>query len=143
LEFFMTTASATIATPAVPAVKSAITWFEIPTLDLAKARAFYETVLACTLRPEAMGPSQGAVFPYQADDGVGGTLICGPTATPPGATGTLIYLDASPLLDAAVSRALAAGASLACPRVALPQGMGFFAHIVDLDGNRVGLHALA
>jgi len=25
---------------------------------------------------------------------------------------------------------------------ALPPGMGFFAHNTDLDGNRVGLHAL-
>ena len=122
--------------------KNAISWFEIPTLNLVKSQAFYETVLSCKLRPEPMGPSQGAVFPY-AGEGVGGALLCGPSAPKPGATGTLIYLDASPLLDAAVSRALAAGASLACPRVALPPGMGFFAHIIDLDGNRVGLHALA
>ena len=125
-----------------PAIKNAITWFEIPTLNLAKSQAFYETVLASTMRPEDMGPSQGAVFPYEGD-GVSGALLCGPSAPKPGATGALIYLDASPLLDAAVGRALAAGASLACPRVALPPGMGFFAHIIDLDGNRVGLHALA
>jgi predicted enzyme related to lactoylglutathione lyase len=124
-------------------MKSAITWFEIPTADLAKSQAFYETVLACTLRPEDMGPSKGAVFPYEGDAAVGGALMCGPTAPKPGATGALVYLDASPSLDAAVNRALATGASLACPRVALPPGMGFFAHIIDLDGNRVGLHALA
>lgn len=123
-------------------IKSAITWFEIPTLDLAKSQAFYETVLSCKLQPEAMGPSQGAVFPYDRE-GVGGTLLCGPSATAPGATGTLIYLDASPSLDNALARALANGATLACPRVALPPGLGFFAHILDLDGNRVGLHALA
>ena len=124
-------------------MKSAITWFEIPTANLAKSKAFYESVLACKLRPEDMGPSQGAVFPYEGDAAVGGALLCGPTATTPGATGALVYLDASPLLDAAVDRALAAGASLTCPRVALPPGMGFYAHIIDLDGNRVGLHALA
>ena len=127
---------------AIP-LKNAVTWFEIPTLNLAKSQAFYETVLNCKLTPEAMGPSLGAVFPYEGKEGVGGALLCGPSALKPGATGTLIYLDASPLLDAAVDRALAAGASLACPRVALPPGMGFFAHIIDLDGNRVGLHALA
>ncbi len=125
------------------ALKNAITWFEIPTLDLVKSQAFYETVLACKMLPEDMGPSQGAVFPYKGAEAVGGALLCGPSAPKPGATGALIYLDASPVLDAAVSRALAAGASLACPRVALPPGMGFFAHIIDLDGNRVGLHALA
>ena len=125
-------------------LKNAITWFEIPTLNMAKSQAFYETVLGCKLRPEPMGPSEGAVFPHQSEgDGVGGALLCGPSASPPGALGTLIYLDASPSLDAALARALANGATLACPRVALPPGMGFFAHILDLDGNRVGLHALA
>ena len=135
---------------ATMAIKNAITWFEIPTLNLAKAQAFYETVLGCKMRPEDMGPSQGAVFPYEGDEAIGGALLCGPSAPPvpgttgtTGATGPLIYLDASPLLDAAVSRALAAGASQACPRVALPPGMGFFVHIIDLDGNRVGLHAPA
>ncbi len=126
------------------ALKNAITWFEIPTLNLVKSQAFYETVLNCKLRPEPMGPSQGAVFPYAGEgDGIGGTLLCGPSAPPPGAHGPLIYLDASPSLDATLARALAHGATLACPRVALPPGLGFFAHILDLDGNRVGLHALA
>lgn len=41
-----------------------------------------------------------------------------------------------------LARAVAAGGQVALPRQALPPGMGFFAHITDLDGNRVGLHAL-
>jgi len=45
-------------------------------------------------------------------------------------------------LDAALQRAQSAGGVVAQPRTALPPGMGFFAHISDLDGNRVGLHAL-
>ena len=48
-------------------LKNAITWFEIPTLNMAKSQAFYETVLNCKLRPEPMGPSQGAVFPYTGE----------------------------------------------------------------------------
>lgn len=28
-------------------------------------------------------------------------------------------------------------------RVALPEGLGFMAHMRDVDGNRVGLHAYA
>lgn len=120
---------------------SAISWFEIPATRLDEAQAFYAAVLGCTLRREAMGPSQGAVFPYQGD-GVGGALLCGPTAPAPSAGGTLVYLDASPSLDAAVARAQAAGGRVALARQALQPGMGFFAHIIDLDGNRVGLHAL-
>ena len=69
--------------------------------------------------------------------------MMGPTAPAHSAGGTLIYLDASPSLDAALVRVTQAGGSIALPRQALPPGMGFFAHVTDLDGNRVGLHALA
>ena len=69
--------------------------------------------------------------------------MAGPTAPQPGTGGTLVYLDASPSLDAALARVIRAGGQIALARQALPPGMGFFSHIVDLDGNRVGLHALA
>ena len=123
-------------------MKNAISWFEIPTTHLASAQAFYESVLACHMRREPMGPSEGAVFPY-AGEGVGGAVMAGSTAPVPGAGGTLIYLDASPSLDAVLGRVTAAGGGIAMPRQALPPGLGFIAHITDLDGNRVGLHALA
>ena len=125
-------------------MKNAITWFEIGTANLAKATSFYEAVLGHKMRLENMGPSEGAVFAYdEAADGQGGALMCGPTAPKPGAQGTLIYLDASPSLDAALARVTKAGGQVSVPRQALPPGMGFFAHITDLDGNRVGLHSLA
>ncbi len=125
-------------------MKNTITWFEIGTANLATATAFYEAVLGHNMRLENMGPSEGAVFAYdEAADGVGGALLCGPTAPKPGVMGTLVYLDASPSLDAAVTRVTKAGGQIALPRQALPPGLGFIAHITDLDGNRVGLHALA
>ena len=124
-------------------MNNAISWFEIPTTQLDRAQAFYEAVLQRPMRREAMGPSQGAVFAYDmAAGGVGGALLMGPTAPTLATGGTLVYLDASPSLDAALERTLAAGGQVALPRQALPPGMGFFAHITDLDGNRVGLHAL-
>ena len=123
-------------------MKNAISWFEIPSTQLDQAQAFYETVLDCKMRREPMGPSEGAVFPYQKGDGVGGAVIAGPTAPTPGGDGTLIYLDASPSLDAVLARVAAAGGKIAMPRLALPPGLGFIAQITDLDGNRIGLHAL-
>lgn len=120
----------------------AITWFEIPTTQLDRAQAFYETVLGKPMRRENMGPSEGAVFAYDpATDGLGGALMMGPTAPRVSDSGTLVYLDASPSLDAALERAVAQGGRVAVPRTALPPGLGFFAQIHDLDGNRVGLHA--
>jgi predicted enzyme related to lactoylglutathione lyase len=124
-------------------MKNAISWFEIPTTQLDQAQAFYEAVLGSPMRREDMGPSQGAVFAYDTNgDAVGGALMMGPTAPKQSASGMLIYLDATPSLDAALARVVAAGGQVTLARQALPPGMGFFAHITDLDGNRVGLHAL-
>lgn len=128
--------------------QNAISWFEIPVLNLAKAQQFYEAVLQCNMRLENMGPSEGAIFPYdEAAGGVGGALICGPsapvTATGLG-TGVLIYFDGGKhTLDSLVQRAVAAGGRVAMPRTALPPGLGFIACIFDLDGNKVGLHSLS
>jgi predicted enzyme related to lactoylglutathione lyase len=123
-------------------MKNAISWFEIPTLNLDAAQTFYGSVLGCSMRREAMGPSEGAMFPYEGE-GIGGALICGHSARRPSSGGTLIYLDCSPSLDAALARAASSGAKLVLPRQALPPGMGFIALMQDLDGNTVGLHALA
>ena len=124
-------------------MKNAISWFEIPTRNLDAAQTFYEAVLQRPMRREAMGPSEGAVFAYDMEaEGTGGALMMGPTAPQVASGGTLVYLDASPSLGAALARAQAAGGKLLQPLTALPEGMGFFAHIGDLDGNRVGLHAL-
>jgi uncharacterized protein len=51
---------------------NALTWFEIPVHDMARAQAFYERLLGATLRLEEMGGSQLAVFPYDPAKGVGG-----------------------------------------------------------------------
>jgi len=121
--------------------KDAITWFEIPATDLARATKFYETVLGAELKAEQMGPMKMALFPYAAP-GVGGCLIAG-EGNAPSTTGNLVYLQAGPSLKAALSRVERAGGRIALGATELPDGMGFFAHILDTEGNRVGLHALA
>ena len=103
------------------------------------------------MRRENMGPSEGAVFPYDnAASGVGGALMCGPSApvTAAGAdgsgTGVLIYLDCAPqTIDSLLQRVVAAEGRVAMPRTALPPGMGFIACMFDLDGNKIGLHSLS
>jgi uncharacterized protein len=121
---------------------NAATWFEIPATDLGRAQRFYETVLGAALRREQIGDEQLAVFPYE-QPGVGGCLQRASRPVAPSRDGTRVYLDASPSLDAALERAQAAGGRIATPKVALPPGMGFFAHIEDSEGNLVGLHAMA
>ncbi len=120
--------------------RDSITWFEIPARDLDRAKAFYETVLQKTLRHETMGASRMEVFPAP-EGAVAGCLMAVPADTPAAPLGTLVYLDAAPLLDAALERAVAAGGRVLLGRTPLPPGMGCFAHVADSEGNRIGLHA--
>ena len=121
--------------------KDAITWFEIPAADLRRATRFYETVLGRSLKSETMGGSTLAVFPY-TEPGVGGCVIAG-NGHVPSANGAVVYLDASPKIDDALSRVAGAGGRVALEKTALPGDLGFFAHVIDTEGNRIGLHALA
>ena len=119
-----------------------INWFEIPALDLNRASAFYEQILAVTLNRVEMSGSSLAVFPYDREHASGGSLITG-LGLKPSTDGAVVYLNAGPSLDAVLARIAPAGGSIALPRTNLPPGMGAFAHILDTEGNRVGLHANA
>jgi predicted enzyme related to lactoylglutathione lyase len=116
-----------------------VTWFEIPAADLDRAAKFYCQVLAVPMKVEQAGPERLSIFPHQKPS-VGGCIIGGGK---PSAEGVVLYLNASPSLDAALARVPAAGGEVVTPRTALPPGKGFYAKIRDTEGNVVGLHALA
>jgi hypothetical protein len=121
--------------------RNALNWFEIPVADIDRAQHFYETLLARSMRREQAGPQALAIFAYDAGQGVGGMLKQGDASSATGANATLVYLDASPSLDAVLSRAGELGAQILQPRTELPNGNGFTAHIADTEGNRIGLHS--
>ena len=126
-------------------MQHAINWFEIPVADLTRAMRFYQTLTGTTLRREVMGAPGEELAIFEVDDdnnGVSGALLSSPHSKP-AAQGTLVYLNAGPSLQAWLDRVVPAGGSIVVGKTALPPGMGFFAHIVDSEGNRVGLHALA
>ena len=125
-------------------MKQIIDWFEIPVRDLARAKAIYAAVLQAPLHNEAYaGPGvQMAVF--SASEGAPtGALVAGYPGLQVGQAGTLVYLHIDDALDAALRRVQQAGGTVALGKTALPEGLGCFAHMLDIDGNRVGLHATA
>jgi predicted enzyme related to lactoylglutathione lyase len=117
--------------------KTPITWFELPTAELARARAFYETVLSLSLRQETFGGMPMALFPYP-EGGVGGALIQDPRSRP-SRDGAIVYLDTRGELDACLARVAGAGGKVLLPRTDIGDP-GFIALVEDTEGNRVGLH---
>lgn len=118
---------------------NAISWFEIPARDLSRAGQFYNRVLGKPLLLQRFGPDDLLVFRYEKP-GVGGCVLRHDSVEP-SPQGVIIYLVVE-TLDAALQRAQEAGGTVATPRTELPEGMGYYAHIIDSEGNRIGLHAM-
>ncbi len=120
---------------------NALNWFEIPATNIERAQRFYETLMGAPMKRESMGPGMAMVnFPYSQETGVGGCVMSGPGMVP-STSGAVVYLAATPTLDAVLARLPQAGGKLLTPKVTLPDDIGVFAHIEDSEGNRVGLHA--
>ena len=122
-------------------LRNAIHWFELPARKFDRAVAFYQAILATSMRTESTAGKRLAVFGYD-QPGVGGCLMEDDTLKP-SSDGAIVYLNAEPSIDDVLGRVEANGGSIALGKTALPPGMGFFAHIIDSENNRVGLHALA
>lgn len=120
-------------------MQDALNWFEIPVLDIERAQRFYETLLDISMRREVMAGQALAIFPH-AEGRIGGALISGPMASAPSTDGCVVYLDAGRSLDATLARAGELGAKVLMSKVQLPADIGAIAHVVDSEGNRVGLH---
>ncbi len=119
-------------------LKHAIHWFELPTIDLARAKKFWETVLEIELQPEDMGEMKLALFPSDGDESVAGALLHDGRRKP-SADGAIVYLNADGKLDACIARVERAGGKIALPKTDIG-APGFIAIVVDTEGNAVGLH---
>ena len=115
-------------------------WFEIYVDDMARAKAFYETVFQTTLEKLHSDAIEMWAFPMQSDLwGAAGSLVKmeGFSA---GRNSTLVYFSCD---DCAVEQARAekAGGQLQRGKFSIGQ-YGFIALVVDPDGNLIGLHSV-
>ena len=116
--------------------KHAINWFEIPVTDMDRAVAFYEAVLGVPLERMELG-TPVAVFPHD-EAGVGGALSL--DGRSPSAEGSLVYLEVDAKLQDVLDRVPGAGGEVALPFTEIGGGYGYYAYIMDTEGNKVGLY---
>lgn len=118
----------------------ALNWFEIPVDDFARAKAFYERVLGISIGTMPMGPVTMGML--SADpNAVGGAIVHG-DGSAPSRVGTLVYLNGGDDLAPMLERVVEAGGSVLVPKTEIGNDFGFFAHFIDTEGNRVGLHSM-
>ena len=125
-------------------MNNAISWFEIPTTDLARAQKFYETIFGISFTPLDLPNIQMRMFPL--DDmmtGVGGALVHSDGFHVPSATdGPLIYLNANPDVQNVLDKVETAGGKIAVPKTQISPEYGYMAVIMDTEGNRIALHSV-
>ena len=88
-----------------------------------------------------MGPAQMGFLLHEQGKGVGGAIIK-VDGHVPSTMGTLVYLACGNDLSVVLGRLEAAGGKVLTPKTLIAEGMGYFAHFLDIEGNRVGLHSM-
>lgn len=118
------------------------TWFEIPVKDMARAKAFYQSVMQTTFKDEEMDGYKLAIFAHD-DLAVSGMLISGDHYEP-SQTGAVVYLNGGDDLNPPLQRVVEQGGSVIIPKTPIHDGAcGYCAQFLDSEGNRIGLYSRA
>jgi predicted enzyme related to lactoylglutathione lyase len=121
---------------------SAISWFEIPSVDINRAQNFYEAVFNTKLINMDNPNVKMRTFPV-ADmmKDISGAVVFHPDFyTPSSSQGTLIYLNGNPDVQIILDRVEAAGGKIMVPKTQISPEYGCMAVFIDTEGNRIGLH---
>ena len=123
---------------------NAISWFELPAIDIERAQKFYEKIFGITMLNLDNPNLQMRAFPFKnIMDGVSGALVCNKDFyTQTANQGALLYLNANPDLQQVLDKVSEAGGKVFIPKTKINDNFGFMAIFLDSEGNRVGLQSI-
>lgn len=120
---------------------NSITWIEIPVSDFDRALKFYSSIYDYEMPHITSGAVRMGFLLYeQKEHRVGGAICQGPGYVP-SQTGVLAYLNGGADLSVVLDRVGKAGGKILTPKTFIREGLGYFAHILDTEGNRIALHS--
>jgi uncharacterized protein len=124
-------------------MQHAISWFEIPSINLERATKFYETIFAVQLIVMDTPNIKMRLFPLEDMSGIGGAVVDSGGFHKPSVTdGPLIYLNGNPDLQNVLDKVEAAGGKIMVPKTEISPEYGNMAVFIDTEGNRIGLHSI-
>jgi len=116
-------------------MRKIISWVEIPAIDIERAAKFYGKVLNLDIQVMDFGKEKMACFP----DGEG-AISQAPGFTP-SPNGVLVSFDTGKGLNATLDIVAENGGEIVQPKTKIEaEGRGYFALIIDTEGNKVGLY---
>lgn len=115
-------------------------WFEIPATKFSRAVNFYRHILDVEMTEETMDGLKMGLFPHSKTS-VSDAIIYGMDFKP-NKEGSVVYLNGGDDLANALSKIEGAGGQVIIPKTHLGDEIGYIAHFLDTEGNRVGLHSM-
>ena len=122
--------------------KNAISWFEIPAIDIDRAQKFYEAIFDIQMVPLDLQELTMRLFPIENPMNIGGALCNHQEFYKPSSTdGPLVYLNGNPDVQIILDRIEAAGGKVVVPKTQITPEYGYMAIFIDTEGNRIALHS--
>lgn len=126
-------------------IGNALNWFEIPVQDFSRAKKFYEKIFNYQMPENQIGSAKMGFLLFDFPNGkVGGAIVYNPGFYTPQSNGTLVYLNCQPDLQVVLDMVQSAGGQVLQEKriISSEQHLGFWALILDTEGNRVALHSM-
>jgi predicted enzyme related to lactoylglutathione lyase len=120
-------------------MKNPVGWFEIYVQDMTRAKAFYETTFGVTLQKLDSPEVELWAFPMDEGPGCTGALVK-MTGKDSGIGGTIVYFPGADCAEVAI-KATQNGGQVVNPKKSIGPH-GFIAHVLDTEGNLIGLHSM-
>lgn len=116
-----------------------ITWFEIPVRNMQRAAKFYSDIFGKEVQTMDTGDTKMGFLPFQGE-GVTGALCEGEKYIPSD-KGVLPYLNGGEDLQNVLAKVENAGGKIILNKTLVREDIGYYALIIDTEGNRVALHS--
>ncbi len=120
-------------------MKSHISLFEIPATDISRAINFYQAILDINIEKMEMPGMEMGIFPYE-EQMVSGVIMKGADYKP-SSDGVTIYLNGGDNLQTILDKVETNGGKILMQKTAHEDESGYFALILDTEGNKLGLNS--
>ncbi len=118
-----------------------IGWFEIPVIDMDRAKNFYEQVFDIEIHVQDFHGTEMGWFPFsETKPGAAGSLIKNKAYTPSEEKGVLIYFSSTDI-STHLKKVLELGGKVLQAKTLISEDVGFMGLFVDSEGNRIALHS--